>query len=469
VVEEEFFNTDESRQEKLMLADVLKATASALDTHTAYLTPEEAEQFMIGVQQRLFGIGVQLRDDISGFSVIRVLDGGPAAKEPGLKAKDLIVAVNGEPVIGMDIEDVVQMIRGPENTPVTLTVLRTVLEEGQKQELKVDVTLLRGEVVLTETRYKSSVEPFGEGAIAVIRLFSFYQDANHSSAKDIREAIKEIEKTHHVDGVILDLRSNGGGLLSQAVQVTGLFITKGIVVSVKDELGDIQNLRILTSDEVWGGPLIVLINRASASASEIVAGTLQDYGRALIVGDDHTFGKGSFQTFTLESLKKNKINPEGEFKVTRGRYYTVSGRSPQLTGVAADIVVPGSYSESEVGEKYGKHPLSSDQIDACYVDKLADIPVFNRLKMEAFYCFDLQKQLKLYTPYLNTLRKNSSQRILSSANYQLFLKELKKNPSDIIEEDDEEKFGVEDLQLEEAVNVMKDIILLQHEAPTPVK
>lgn len=459
--EEEILTTDPLQKQRLILSNFLKAAAFSLDSHTAYFTPDEAAQFMINVQQRLFGIGAQLRDDINGFTVIKIIEGGPAAEGKELKVKDRIIAVNGEPVVGMDIIDAVELIRGEENTHVILTVIRELTEGDLKKEEKLDITIRRGEVVLKETRYESSFEPFGDGVIGYLRLYSFYQDPESSSTSDLAEAIKKLKEEHKVKGIILDLRFNSGGMLSQAVGVAGLFISKGIVVSIKDETSRIQHLRDLDGKTLWDGPLIVLINRASASASEIVAGTLQDYGRAIIVGDDHTFGKGSFQTFTLTSSKNGAVNPEGEYKVTRGRYYTVSGRTPQLTGVTSNIVIPGSLSETEIGEKITKFPLENDRIAENFEDDLSDIPFFQRAKVNLLYKFDLQPKLTTYNPYIEMLQKNSDYRVAHNKNYQNFLKELKKKDHDL-EEKDEEQFGQNDLQLSETYNIMKDLILLMN-------
>ncbi len=462
--EEDFLDQNALHRQQLMLTDVLKATAAALDTHTAYFTPEEATQFMINVQQKLYGIGAQLRDDINGFTVIKIIDGSPAANGKQLKVKDRIIAVNGEPVVGMDIVDAVELIRGEANTPVVLTVIRETNEGDEKKEDKLDVTIPRGEVVLKETRYESSVEPFGDGAIAYLRLYSFYQDDSSSSAEDLSNALKKLIKEYNIKGVILDLRYNSGGLLSQAVNVAGLFISKGIVASIKDDTGHIQHLRDLDSNTVWTGPLIVLVNRASASASEIVAGTLKDYGRAIIIGDDHTYGKGSFQTFTLNTTKAGPVNPQGEYKVTRGRYYTVSGNTPQLTGVLSDIVAPGILSEMEIGEKFSKYPLETDKIKENFDDDLSDISYFQREKVKALYKFELQKKMTTYSPYMEKLRKNSEERIAHNKNYQAFLKELKKEENEGTEPQEEvpDSSGTSDFQLNEAFNVMKDLIYLSH-------
>jgi carboxyl-terminal processing protease len=460
--EEDMKVSDPEERKRLILSHVLKATASALDAHTVYFTPGEATQFMINVQQRLYGIGAQLRDDINGFSVVKIVEGGPAALDKQLKVKDRIVAINGEPVVGMDIGDAVDMIRGEANTPVILTIIRETKDaDGIQKEEKLDLSILRGEVVLKETRFKSSYEPYGNGAIGYLKLYSFYQDRDSSSAADLEQEINKLKKEHHLEGLILDLRYNSGGLLSQAVAVTGLFITKGIVVSIKDESGRIQHLRNLDGTTAWNGPLIVLTNRMSASASEIVAQTLQDYERAIVVGDDHTFGKGSYQTFTLATTESDQVNPQGEYKVTRGRYYTVSGKTPQLTGVLSDIIILGPLSESEIGERFAKYPLENDYIKANFDDDLSDIPFLQREKIRKLYKFDLQEKLDIYTPYLAKLKENSLNRLQNNRNYQNMIKEIRKKEES--DSDETENFGQNDLQLEEAYNIMKDLIFMMGE------
>lgn len=455
--EDDMLITNSQERERLILSNILKATASALDSHSVYFTPGEATEFMIHVQQSLYGIGAQLRDDINGLTVIKMVEGGPAALSKQLKVKDRIIAVNGEPVVGMDIGDAVQLIRGEANTPVVLTVIREGKNSNETEnEEKLDLSILRGEVVLKETRVKSSYEPYGDGVIGYLKLYSFYQDHDSSSAIDLEKEINKLKKEHRLEGLILDLRYNSGGLLAQAVAVTGLFITKGIVVSIKDENGRIQHLRNLDGTMTWDGPLIVLVNRMSASASEIVAQTLQDYGRAIIFGDDHTFGKGSYQTFTLSTTEADQVNPQGEYKVTRGRYYTVSGKTPQLSGVLADLVVPGPLSESEVGECFSKYPLENDSIKSNFDDDLSDIPFFQRNKIRKLYKFDLQEKLETYTPYLDRLKENSSYRLANNQNYQNLIKEIKKKEDR--DPEHPENFGQNDLQLEEAYNVIKDLI-----------
>lgn len=459
--EAELSGASHPEKKQLILSYVLKATSSALDSQTIYFTPAEANQFMIQVQQKLFGIGAQLRDDLSGFTIVRVVEGSPASQANKLKIGDRIIAVNHEPVVGLEITEAVELIRGPQGSSVILTVLRESKENDQTKEDKMDIEIVRGEIVLQESRLETTYEPYGDGIIAVVHLFSFYQDGNSSSASDIYAAIEKLKSEHQIKGVILDLRNNAGGLLPQAVAVTGLFISKGVVVSVKDNTGQVQHLRNVENRKIWDGPLIVLTARTSASAAEIVAQTLQDYGRALVIGDPETFGKGTFQTFTLESANFGKINPKGEYKVTRGRYYTVSGKSPQLIGVKANIVVPGVFSQMEIGEKYSKFPVGTDEISPNFEDDLSDVPMVHRSRLKEIYKTNAQTVMTTYQPYLDALKKNSVERIAQNKNYQNLLKELEKKDEFI---ESSNFFGQNDLQLVETSNIMKDLVYFMERA-----
>jgi carboxyl-terminal processing protease len=450
--ESDMIGSSPKEQEQIVLSFVLKAMSSALDSQTVYFTPLEANQFMIQVQQRLFGIGAQLRDDLDGFTVVKIVEGSPAARSNQVKMGDKIIAVDNEPVMGLDIIDAVALVRGPQGSQVDLTILR----EGKEEKLV--VTLVRDEIVLQDSRFEVSYEPCGDGIIALLNLHSFYQDNNTSSADDLRGAIEKLKKEYSIKGVILDLRNNGGGLLPQAVAVSGLFLSKGVIVSIKDNTGQVQHLRNLEDRRVWDGPLIALTSRTSASAAEIVAQTLQDYGRAIVVGDAETFGKGTFQTFTLEASQFGNVNPKGEYKVTRGRYYTVSGRSPQLVGVKADIVVPGPFARLEVGEKFSKFPVETDQISAHFEDNLEDVPALHRAYFEKVYRSNKQSVLTVYQPYLDRLKRNSEERLSKNKYYQELLEESVKEGPEMFD-----AFSKTDLQLIEAKNIMKDLLLLSIE------
>jgi len=450
--EKDFLQKKQRKQHICTL--LLKALASSFDTHTNYFTPNEANQFMIRVQQRLFGIGAQLRDTFNGFTILRIIEGGPAEKSQKLKINDRIIAVNHEPIIGMDIAEGVEKIRGEQGTNVVLTVFRE-LQEGKNEQF--ELTLTRDEIVIEETRMKSSFAPFADGVIAYLKLYSFYQDENTSSTKDLKKALEEIEKEHKIKGVVLDLRGNGGGLIKEAVGVTGLFIHQGIVTSVKSSTGKIDHLREVNSSCSYDGPLVVLTDKVSASASEIVAQSLQDYQRALIIGDESTTGKGSVQEFTLGSKSPGKVNPEGEYKVTTRKYYTVSGKSPQLVGVKADIVVPGIFSTADIGEKFAKYPLENDKISANFEDPLDDIPFIHRYQAAKMFKFDPQVVTDVFLKHLPILKKNSEIRLKDHKDYQEFIKQISLENYD---DDSIDYFRKADLQRQEAENILKDLVYL---------
>lgn len=457
--EDELLTSDQDLRQHIILSYIVKSIVSSFDTHTAFFSPSEASDFLVDVQNRLFGIGVLLRDDLVGLTVTKIIEGGPTEKAGALKVKDRLIAVNGESIVGMAIQDAVQMIRGKEGTVVSLTVVRPGEKEEDKEET-LEVKITRGEVVLKENRVETTLEPYGDGVIASIHLYSFYKNPHYSSSSDVQNELERLMREENLKGVILDLRFNTGGLLVEAVELAGLFITKGVIASVKDEKGNIQHLRDLDGRVVYDGPLFILMNRASASASEIVAQTLQDYGRALVVGDDFSYGKGSFQTLSVDTRPKGSVNPEGEYKVTRGRYYTVSGKSPQKEGVKSDIIVPGALTGVEIGENFDKFPLEGDHIPPSFEDDLADLPWPHRVKYKQLYLFDLQEKSDGLQKYLTTLKKNSEKRIEANKNYQNFLKEIEKED---LEEEDVDKFGHNDLQLIETFNIMKDYIYMSNQ------
>lgn len=411
---------------------ILKSIAFSLDSHSNYFTEKEAKQFIMEAQQKFSGIGAILQDNLNGFEILRVLENG-AAKEK-LKVKDLIIAVDKKPIIEMDIMQAVELIRGKKGTTVTLGIIR--------EDKKIDVDIIRKEIVLKENRIQKEKIPFANSIIGYIKLFSFYDDSNNSSSKDIKKILEEFKK-NSLKGLILDLRDNSGGLLSEAIKVTGLFITKGIIASIKDNQ-TIRHLRDTSGKMEFNGPIIILTNKTSASASEIVSQSLQDYKRAILVGDNKTFGKGSFQTI---SWNNSKISPKGEYKITRGTYYCVSGKSPQLVGVKPNIEIAGILSKIEVGEEFSKYPLKTANIASNFDDDLSDIPIFERNKISAFYKHNLQKPQNTYFKYLDQLQKNSKKRMDKNKLYQEFIKEKDVNKKPWL-----------DFQKIEAINIMKDLI-----------
>ena len=368
-------NTDQ------LVTSFAKAFALSLDPHSSYLSPEDMEDFRIQMQLSLEGIGAALSNE-NGFTVIEELIPGGGAERTGLlKPKDKIIAVaqEGEKplnVIDMDLREVVKMIRGKKGTKVTLTILRQA-----DQTDRFVVTIVRDRIDIKEQEAKLTYETRHVGpreyVFGIIDLPSFYGGGtdDKSCYEDVK-GLLEKAKGKSVDGIILNLSRNGGGRLNDAVRIAGLFLDKGGVVATKDGQNNItilangissghyrEDKRKLLSfpkeDQaaIYTGPLVVFTSRVSASASEIVAGALKDYHRAVIVGADHTFGKGSVQMMTQLPLGL------GGMQVTIALYFLPSGTSTQKAGVAADIVLPGLFSYEGIGESALDYSLPTQTID----------------------------------------------------------------------------------------------------------
>lgn len=323
--------------------------ARALDPHSSFLSAESLEDFQIQMRLSLEGIGASLSSQ-DGFTVIEeTIPGGAADRAKILQPKDKIIAVaqdGGKPVsvMDMDLRDVVKLIRGKKGTKVKLTVLR----DGKTFEAEI----VRDKIDIKEQAAKITYETREVNGkklkIGVIDLPSFYgggeRGAGRSSYEDTRKLLIEAKK-NKVDGVVLNLSRNGGGLLEDAVRISGLFIRLGGVVATKNTEGKVEVLSDKDPDIVYEGPLVVLISRFSASASEILAGALKDYKRAVVVGEDHTFGKGTVQVLNPLPLDL------GAMKVTTGMFFLPAGNSTQHTGVNSDITIPSIFNTDEVGEK----------------------------------------------------------------------------------------------------------------------
>ncbi len=359
----------ESTSEVDLYSMFLDAYARALDPHSSYLSQSALEDFEIQMRLSLEGIGATLSSQ-DGFTVIEQLIPGGAAFESGsLRRKDKIVAVgqgdDGEfvNVIEMDLRDVVRMIRGPKGSKVRLMVLR---KTGETTE-RFPVTLTRAQIKLEDDAAAISYHERQVGDqklnVALISLPSFYADNRRngrSSAKDVERLLAEARKKN-VDAVVLDLSNNGGGSLRDAVDISGLFISRGNVVkqsmrTTSDGAIHYEVLRSNSERVAYPGPLVILNSRVSASASEIVSGTLQDYGRAVVVGSDHTFGKGSVQS--VEYLPAGL----GAVKTTVGMFFTPGGNSTQHQGVVSDIALAGLYAGEDIGEKTLDYSLPPQKI-----------------------------------------------------------------------------------------------------------
>lgn len=359
-------------------ASLLDSFARAMDPHSSYLSADDLEDFNIHMNLSLEGIGATLSSN-DGYTVIeQLIPGGAAAASGDLESQDKIIAVGQnkgekmEPVVDMPLKDVVKLIRGKKGTTVTLSILRKT-SDGMKS---LKVTLTRSKINLEDEAAQISYqirEVNGKKhKIGILNLPSFYYDSKNANGrscyKDMKRLLKEAQK-EKIDSLVLDLSQNGGGSLEDAVKLTGLFIKTGNIVKTQGAKSSTIEVLADQDPEVnYSGPLVVLTSRLSASASEIFAGALQDYGRALIVGGDHTFGKGSVQT--VLPLPKNL----GAYKVTVGMFFVPGGKSTQHGGVNGDITLPSAFALDEIGEKILDYSLSPKAIppfisEDAYVEK----------------------------------------------------------------------------------------------------
>jgi carboxyl-terminal processing protease len=356
------------------------------DPHSTYFSADDFEDFNIQMRLSLIGIGAMLEIEDDNCVVKEILPGSAADLSKQIQPNDKIISVTqpgGEPVdvIGMKLHRIVNLIRGPKGSQVHLTIIPA---DATDQSTRKEVVLTRDVVKLNSVRAHAAIfdVPSADGKsttpIGVISLPSFYgptdsEDVageNISATKDVEKLIKQLQAAG-IKGIVLDLRRNGGGLLSEAVTITGLFIGHGPVVQVKDYQGDIK---VDADDEpiAYAGPLAVLVNRFSASASEIVAGALQDYGRAIVIGDDSTHGKGTVQTLvemrTLIPQLENSDIKTGAAKITFQKFYLPDGSSTQLRGVVSDISLPSIDDFLPIGEKSLPHALVWDEIPTSFFD-----------------------------------------------------------------------------------------------------
>ena len=366
----------------------MDAYTTSVDPHTDYFSPITSENFKIDMSLSLEGIGARLMTDDGYTKVVEIIPGGPAFKSKKLNADDRIIAVaqgvDGEfvDVVGWRITDVVQLIRGPKESTVRLQILRATDGPTAKP---VEISLVRDKVKLEEQAAKSKILeidnngiPYRVGVITIPKFYTDFEGTqsgdsdSKSTVTDVKKLLEDL-KQKNVDGVIIDLRNNGGGALSEAIDVTGLFIDKGPVVQVKNDQGNIEVGSDLDPGIVYSGPLAVLVNRFSASASEIFAAAIQDYGRGVIVGEQ-TYGKGTVQNLIdLNKISRNSSNKFGQLKLTIAKYYRINGGSTQRLGVTPDITFPSYIDPNDFGE--------SSQVSALPWDKInpTNYKMFNNL------------------------------------------------------------------------------------------
>ncbi len=448
--------TDKYDHHKLNV-HILKAMAPSLDAHSYYFSSEEAEEMRSSLIKEFEGIGIKLRETVDGVLISGLVRGGPADRCQEIAVGDLLYGIDGNEIASLSYDEVLKRLK-VQGRSITLDLYRC---SNHQEGHYLSVRLKPEKIALNDERLQYELEPFGDGVIAKFTLPSFYESSNGSSADaDLRKAITKIRNSHQLYGIILDMRYNAGGFLTQAVKVSGLFITSGVIVVSKYSQGTMKFLRNTGGKALYDGPLLVLTSRASASAAEIVAQALQDYGAALIVGDQQTYGKGSIQYQTVTDRYAKAY-----FKVTVGKYYTVSGRTAQIEGVKSDIVLPTEFSFLSIGEKYREFALQNDRIDPIYKDTLTDLDPKAKEWFQKNYIPFLQQRRQEWSDMLPNLKRNTAYRLENNKNYKLFYEEIERHSKNYLRSppSKQNNWGVEDLQMEEGINILKDVIYLHRQ------
>ena len=469
----------------------INSISSIYGPHTSYMSPKNSEDFDINMSLSLEGIGALLSPDGPYTSISSLIPGGPAEKSGLLKPKDKIIGVGQEDdgeivdVVGWRLDDVVELIRGPKDSKVRLEIIPgTSLDDSDTKEIQI----IRNLVKLEDQAAEKKVINIDRGnrtlKIGVIKLPAFYfdfeayqkRDYNYrSSSKDVKKLLRELNQ-ENIEGLILDLRNNGGGSLYEANALAHLFIGRGTTVQVKDSKGNIQGLGERWGYQFFDKPLVVLVNKFSASASEILAGAIQDYNRGIVVGTD-TFGKGTVQRVDMLSA--------GQIKFTESKFYRVSGSSTQNKGVNPDIEIPASFDVDEIGESKLDRALEHDNIPTTYYRNFNRVSSYvsslkeksrNRINNSLFFqSMKTRKEwrkennitfLDLNLDDRREIKENIEDFVLSEENdlrQKLKLPTYKNYQEFLDREEDPDSLNVEFNVLDEAANILGDLIEIKSE------
>jgi len=481
----------------------INAVVETFDPHTYYFAPTDKDRFDIAMSGKFEGIGARLQKKPEGTTVVEIISGGPVWRAKSLEVGDELLKVRQEEgeavdISGMRLDDAIELIKGPEGTTVYLTVKRT---NGVVEEISV----IRDVVELEESYAKSvkiSDEEYEYGLIHLPKFYIDFDDYNQRNAAiDVKAELMRLQK-EGVEGVVLDLRDNGGGSLQTVVDMAGYFIDEGPVVQVRTA-GDRREVQKDPEKGIlYDGPLVVLVNELSASASEILAAALQDYGRAVIIGSERTYGKGTVQNVIPLSniIRSNELGDLGALKITTQKFYRVSGGSTQLEGVSSDIIIPDRYTYIDVGERDQDNPLSWDRIQAANFTPWHKQIDYERLlsssreRLSANRYVDLldeearwiSAQREDDTTYLDlkSYRKNKEELKKKSKEFEAldqydtrlkfsslpYEKSLFNQDSILREKRDRwHKELAKDVYLEEAIAVLKDLKRYTYNRPSPIK
>ncbi len=363
---DEYYEFTDDLERKDYFAQFLNVVVEEFDPHTNYFAPPDRDRFDLRMSGKLEGIGARLQKKNDYIKVVEVISGGPVWRGEHMSVGDLIMKVKQEDedesvsIVGMRVDDAVKLIKGPKGTKVTLTVKRV---DGTIE----DETITRDVVELEETYAKSTLIEKEDKKYGLVNLPAFYFDmkdyGERNAAMDVKKEIEDL-KAAGMEGLVLDLRDNGGGSLRTAVDIAGLFIKEGPVVQVASGGSRKEVLSDEDTAVAWDGPLVILVNELSASASEILAAAMQDYKRGIIIGSEQSYGKGTVQNMIdlNQWLRKNDMGDMGSLKLTTQKFYRVNGGSTQLEGVKSDVVMPDRYSYIDIGERDYDNPLPYDKI-----------------------------------------------------------------------------------------------------------
>ena len=436
----ELFNLIDEMDREDWFAVFVNSIAERFDPHTSYLAAEEKERFDVSMSGKFFGIGARLQKKNDFTEITELISGGPAWRGKELEVGDIFLKVaqgDKDPVdvVGMKIDDVVKKIKGPKGTEVRLTVKKT---DGT---IKV-ITLIRDEIEIEETYLKSSIVEKNGLKYGVIYLPKFYIDFENADSRDAgKDMAIEVErlKKEGVNGIVLDVRDDGGGSLKTVVDIAGLFIEQGPIVQIKSAAGKKEVLSDRDKKVQWDGPLVVMINNFSASASEILAAAIQDYKRGVIIGSKQSYGKGTVQNIIdlNQFIRNSNLGDLGALKTTTQKFYRINGGSTQLEGVSSDVVMPDKYSYIKMGERDIDNAMPWDKIDA------ADYSVWNKPNS------------------ISSAIKNSKKRIESNNQFKLIdenAKWISERSEDYVYNLQIDKFKAEQKLLEETSKKYKSVL-----------
>ena len=431
----ELYERIEELENEDWFSTFLNTIVSAFDPHTTYMAPNMKERFDQDMSGKLEGIGARLQRKGINTQVFKLVSGGPAWKQGELEAGDIILAVaqgNKEPldIVGMRLDDAIKFIKGKKGTEVRLTVKKKL--DGSTKI----ISIIRDIVELDETFVKSSIVEKNGKKYGLINLPKFYIDFDEKSYRDsAKDMEKEIErlKKEGVSGLIIDLRNNGGGSLKTAIEISGLFIKKGPIVQIKYR-GEAPIVKYDTNEKIqWDGAVIVLVNEFSASASEIFAAAMQDYNRAIIIGGNQTYGKGTVQSvLPINQFTKYEENL-GALKMTIQKFYRINGGSTQIEGVYSDIAIPSRYSYMKFGERDLEGALIWDKVNQVDYIPTKSYKNFSEVVYNSKQRIASDSKFKLINEYAKWLKKNQDNTSYS-LNYGAFSEE------NLLQEKEAERF-----------------------------